>query len=100
MLKLPLKMLTGFIVSTQNTIGDWSNALFEIPIKLIVNEIKSHITAEGLPEFGKFSSFSAEAPIIEEWDNTLPTLIIHGIDDECDSGLVHGILKLFKDTSR
>jgi len=28
-------------------------------------------------------------PGIEEWDNELPTLIVHGVDDSCDSGLVH-----------
>ena len=27
-------------------------------------------------------------PVIEEWDNELPTLIFHGVDDACDAGFI------------
>jgi len=32
-----------------------------------------------------------KAPTIDHWDNELPTLIFHGIDDECDSGFINMI---------
>ena len=31
-------------------------------------------------------------PVIKEWDNTLPTLIYHGINDNCDDGQINNLI--------
>jgi len=33
-------------------------------------------------------------PVIKEWDNTLPTLIYHGINDNCDDGQINNFIKV------
>jgi len=33
-------------------------------------------------------------PVIKDWDNTLPTLFYHGINDNCDDGQIANFIKI------
>ena len=38
-------------------------------------------------------------PIIEVWDNELPTLIFHGVDDACDAGFINETKELIAESA-
>jgi hypothetical protein len=40
------------------------------------------------------------APTITDWDNELPTLIMHGVNDECGSGLINMIIEILEKTGQ
>ena len=103
MLKIPLAVLATVVSSAEISeastytnkrlaISDWQTTFFEKYAK----KEEGLFTDDSLWGSGKFSI--EPAPTIKDWDNELPTLICHGINDECDTGLIRMIKGYIRDT--
>lgn len=49
----------------------------------------------GLPNFNS-TGFIRNHTVISEWENQLPTLVIHGLNDYCDAGTVRVLVNDIK----